>query len=394
MKAVMSRYSILLIFPVLDALLNIINYSYHFFLARGLTSQDYGLLNAYLALLGLLLIIGSAVQWIVTRNLGQQIATDYRYIERIILLVAMGLSSVLFILIPYILPLSRINLFLLAVTVFFHILVSFRRGVLQANERFYALTLSYYVEAIVKVGVTWIFLEQLDITLALIGILIGMILTYGLSIWQTHFPETAGDKQFHGLFQLIHVQIVMTLFFSVDSLLVTLFFPSLVGDYSVSLRFSQLVLFVCLSIFQVLLPRLSRAAETDSFLSFERTVFRLLLAALGIITVLYFLIIPSVVPIFFGQGYDEAGYFVRYMIFTYIGIIIVQYEAMLQFILRNNRYLRWYWALLFVFLVALFLFRQSMEMWLLAQAVVLLGGSLLLRFRFHSERRQQLKEES
>lgn len=389
-----SRYSILLIFPVLDALLNIINYSYHFFLARGLTNQDYGLLNAYLALLGLLLIIGSAVQWIVTRNLGQQIATDYRYIQRSLLLFAVAISVVLFLLIPYILPLSRINLFFLFVTVFFHILVSFRRGVLQANERFYALTLSYYVEAITKVMVTWIFLEQLDITLALIGILIGMILTYVMSTRQADFPEAIGEKQFHGLFQLIHVQIVMTLFFSVDSLLVTLFFPDLVGDYSVSLRFSQLVLFVCLSVFQVILPRLSRASETATFLSFERTVFRLLLAALVIVTVTYYVMIPSIVPLFFGQGYDQAGYFVRYMIFTYIGIIIVQYEAMLQFISRNHRYLRWYWALFIVFLTALFLFRQSIETWLLAQAVVLLGGSLLLRARFNYERHQLLKEES
>ena len=72
---------------------------------------------------------------------------------------------------------------------------------------------------------------------------------------QVPFPTSTGHLKASGLVHVIHTQVVMTLFFTLDSLLVTRYFPQLAGDYSVALRFGQLLLFVALSLAQLLLPR-------------------------------------------------------------------------------------------------------------------------------------------
>ena len=87
MTSFIQRHAVLLIFPILDVALNLVNYAYHLLLARELSSAVYGLLNAYLAFLGLLLIIGGALQWTVTRDYSQQKTNDYQKLRFRILVV-------------------------------------------------------------------------------------------------------------------------------------------------------------------------------------------------------------------------------------------------------------------------------------------------------------------
>lgn len=380
MTSFLNRHAIIFIFPFLDVLLNVVNYAYHLLLARELSSVDYGLLNAYLALLGLLLIIGSALQWTVTRDLSQRLDNQYRHLRFRLLLYTGFILFILMYVLPFILPFTKINLLLIAFTILIHILLSFRRGILQAEERFYALNLSYYVESVVKVAATWLFLRYTDVTLALVFILIGMLMAYLISLVQVPFPKSAGTMRWHGLTHMIHTQVVMTLFFTLDSLLVTRFFPTLAGDYSVALRFGQLLLFVALSLSQLLLPRLSSLNQSKSFVAWERKLYIGILIGLSCSVLFYFTAIPYIIPILFGEGYEQAGQYVKYMALIYSGITLIQYEALVQFSLHRTSYLKWYWGTLVLLILALLLFRQTIEIWLTAQVVVFLTSAIFLRF--------------
>ncbi len=96
----------------------------------------------------------------------------------------------------------------------------------------------------------------------------------------SHVPVSSGRIHANGLVHMIHTQVVMTLFFTLDSLLVTRYFPQLAGDYSVALRFGQLLLFVALSLAQLLLPRLSQKSQDEAFLLWERRFYRILLGGM------------------------------------------------------------------------------------------------------------------
>ncbi|VWX38380.1 lipopolysaccharide biosynthesis protein [Exiguobacterium oxidotolerans] len=395
MTSFLNRHAVILIFPLLDVLLNVVNYAYHLLLARELSSVDYGLLNAYLALLGLLLIIGSALQWTVTRDLSQQLTNQYRQLRLRLLLYTGIILLILMYVLPFILPFTKINLLLLTLTILIHILLSFRRGVLQAEERFYALNFSYYVESVVKVAATWIFLSYTDVTLALLFILLGMTLAYFSSLVQTSFPISFGRTKWHGLTHMIHTQVVMTLFFTLDSLLVTRFFPTLAGDYSVALRFGQLLLFVALSLSQLLLPRLSSLNQSDTFVEWERKLYFLIVGGLACSVLFYFLAVPYLIPILFGDGYEQSGQYVKYMALVYAGITLIQYEALVQFSLHRTGYLKWYWGILVVLVLSLLLFRQTIEIWLTAQVIVFLASAVFLRLILQKHRvpTTTLKEE-
>ncbi|MCQ4091250.1 hypothetical protein [Exiguobacterium sp. LL15] len=380
MTSFIQRHAVLLIFPILDVALNLVNYAYHLLLARELSSAVYGLLNAYLAFLGLLLIIGGALQWTVTRDYSQQKTNDYQKLRFRILVVTGCFLLILLYALPYFLPFTKINLLIVYFIIVFHILLSFRRGVLQATERFYALNLSYYIESVVKVLATWLLIQQTNVSYALLFILAGMIASYLLSLIQVTFPVSSGRIHANGLVHMIHTQVVMTLFFTLDSLLVTRYFPQLAGDYSVALRFGQLLLFVALSLAQLLLPRLSQKSQDEAFLLWERRFYRILLGGLALAVLVYWTIVPYLIPILFGSGYDMATHYIKYMVFVYVGITLIQYEALVQFSLHRTGYLKGYWLILILFVLVLTTFHSTVEIWLLAQAGVFLLGALILRF--------------
>lgn len=380
MTSFIQRHAVLLIFPILDVALNLVNYAYHLLLARELSSAVYGLLNAYLAFLGLLLIIGGALQWTVTRDYSQQKTNDYKNLSIRVLAITGSILLILLYALPYFLPFTKINLLIVYFIVGFHILLSFRRGVLQATERFYALNLSYYIESVVKVLATWLLIQQTNVTYALIFILLGMIASYLLSLTQVAFPASAGQLQAGGLVHMIHTQIVMTLFFTLDSLLVTRYFPQLAGDYSVALRFGQLLLFVALSLAQLLLPRLSQKSQEDSFHLWERRFYILLLGGLTLAILIYWTIVPYLIPLLFGDGYEAATRYIKYMVFVYAGITLIQYEALVQFSLHRTGYLKGYWLILILFAIVLTTMHATIETWLLAQASVFLISAAVLRF--------------
>lgn len=380
MTSFIQRHAVILIFPILDVALNLVNYAYHLLLARELSSTAYGLLNAYLAFLGLLLIIGGALQWTVTRDYSQRKENDYRKLSiRIFTITGLLLLTLLYAL-PYFLPFTKINLLIVYLIVGFHILLSFHRGVLQATERFYALNLSYYVESVVKVLATWLLIQQTNVTYALLFILLGMIASYLLSLVQVPFPVHHGRMEASGLVHMIHTQVVMTLFFTLDSLLVTRYFPQLAGDYSVALRFGQLLLFVALSLAQLLLPRLSQKSLEKTFLLWERRFYLLLLSGLAFAVLFYWTIIPYLIPILFGGGYEAATEYIKYMVFVYAGITLIQYEALVQFSLHRTGYLKGYWLILILFTIVLTTLHATIEIWLFAQASVFLISAIVLRF--------------
>ncbi len=75
-----------------------------------------------------------------------------------------------------------------------------------------------------------------------------------------------------------------------------------------------------------------------------------------------------------------ATHYIKYMVFVYVGITLIQYEALVQFSLHRTGYLKGYWLILILFVLVLTTFHSTVEIWLLAQAGVFLLGALILRF--------------
>lgn len=321
-----------------------------------LASQDYGRLSAALSVLAVLFVLGMSIQTFVSKRVSEREWTRAmrNWSGRNILTLSAGALTVLALLSPWmtrVLRMTALEWGLLLAIFLIHIAVSYLRGIFQGRKKFYYINISLYVENLTKLLIVLLLIPAYPtVFMTLIAVLMGMLFSLGIAVWQAfrlyRKPSGHDSEQRTPAFWNVYIFILGANFFfyfftSFDMIIVNYHLPELSGAFAVVLKYSQLLLFVVLSLITLFLPYLNETVRNRR--KFIKTG-SLLVAIVGFVEavalVFYFTILEDTVTLFFGEEYVEAAQylglgamvycvFVFIMVFVNINIALERYRYML-----------------------------------------------------------------
>lgn len=303
--------------------LNIAGYIFHFFVGRTLGPEDYGIFGAVLSLIYIITIPMNTLQTSITNFVSNFKAKNevnkINYLLKkslkkafIISILITALFLIISPLIAYFLNTEKISPFLsVGLFLFFSLILPVNRGVLQGLQNFKELGWNYIIEGIIKLvfGIILIYLIGLN----------GAILAFGLSytipfiisfMFLKPFMKNGEKVDIRGIYKYSFPVLIMltslTLFYSIDVILVKHFFSAVDAGYyaAISLLAGKIVFFGSISISMIMFPRV---AELHALKSEHRSVLyksMLLVFLFGaFITLFYFLFPNFSVGLLFGKEY-------------------------------------------------------------------------------------------
>ena len=391
------------IFPVLDIALNGANYLFNIYIAWHLAPSDFGIISALLSLLALLLVTGVSLQLYTAKQVAEEMGPDEQVpLVRVaqirrsaILLTAVVTAVYLLALIPLqgLTRGSYVSLLLVLVVFLLNAFLSVDRGVLQGTRRFIQLNMSFYIEVGVKIAVIlWLIRIMPNMESVLIAIIIGMAAALAHARWATRpdpaeRPQDKVDRDRHDMSRIARIYIAtffIYFFTSVDLILVNYFLPDESGYFAVVLKYTQIMLFVTLSVMTVFIPLLS-SAKSDPAL-FKRRIIMLLgivFALIASVTLVYWAVAGPTVDFFFGVQYAPAKQYILLDCLPYALLILNFLVINLHVIFDNSRYLYVLTGSAVLLVAMLVMFNSSLTTMLYIEtavfAVMLVAQLLLLR---------------
>lgn len=311
------------------------NFLYNLLMARFLGPEIYGdlgavfsllvLLGAPLGILNLLVVKSVSVYW--GKKEKERIKAILIYLTprlfiigiiicTVILLVSRSLSQ--FLNLENSLPIVIIALFFIlsCPTVL-------NKAILQGTLSFPYLTINTIIEISLKLIVSVVLVvSNFALTGALMGPLIGAIAGYFLTIWEMRliFGEIKRQRKYTKLLSSFYIppvfftSLALTLFFTMDMILVRHFFPSrLAGEYAALSTIGKIIYYIIGPVIAVMFPLVS--SRKSSGLPYLLPLMGSLVISLGLSTVIisgYFLFPKLIVGLLFGSKY--------YGIIPYLGI--------------------------------------------------------------------------
>jgi O-antigen/teichoic acid export membrane protein len=391
------------IFPLLDIALNAVNYLFNVYVAWHLSPAEFGVTTTLLAVLSLLLVTGVSLQLYTAKQVAEGIGQGaghgdtVRGIRRSAVVLTAAIAGgfvVCFVPLHLLTRGSYAALGLVLVAFVLNAFLSVDRGVLQGSHRFLQLNVNFYIEVGAKVLALILLLTMAaSKELVLLAIVVGMIAAL-VHARRATAPAVAQESGVDLPARLHHVPRVakilaatfFTYFFTAaDLVVVNYFLPEQSGYFAVALKYTQVLLFACLSLVTVFIPLLSAAkADPPLFVRRVRTLLGLVLGLIVAVAMVYAVVAAPTVGFFFGQKYAPAAQYVLLDCLPYALLILNFVAINLHVVFDRTGYL---WVLLSgaVALVALLLvFHGSIATMLLIETLVfaaMLAGQLILLSR-------------
>ncbi|MSS74079.1 hypothetical protein EXS72_00360 [Candidatus Pacearchaeota archaeon] len=300
------KYSIIFLFLV--GLFNILNFLYHIIMARMLSIEDFGLLKRVFAFLYIGAIFMEAIQIVVVKYASTP-REDKGKLKNIFLRVTKGLIKptlvvmIIFLFLSiFISPILKIPYALLLTTSLFIICSMFipiSRGILQGQQRFWALGFSMISEAGFKIIFAFLLVYfGFGVFGAIWGVIISIILSLLLSLIylknilksKSSFIELKDIRAYSK--PVFMVTLVLILFLNIDILLAGYFFDQMTaGIYAIASTISLIIFIGIQPINKVLFPLTVHASTRESppTHNFKRAIILiLLLCTLALITISLF----------------------------------------------------------------------------------------------------------
>ncbi len=307
---------------------NLLNYIFHFSMARMLIPSDYGILATLMSLMYIMIFCSEAIQNIFIKYISKfNVEKEYGKIKNFIKKGAKKgakITLLLFLLyLPVALVLSfilKIGFLLLAVTGFFIFTALFSpllKGSLRGTKRFGKLGITMIFEGLLKIGIAMglVFLG-LRVYGAMAGIIISIFLSLILALY--FIKDILGkkgkklkiDNIYSYSFSFLIAVISITLIFSIDIIIARrVFSEDIAGRYAVASMLGKMIFFATQPITKALFPISSETFEN------KKKTRPLFYKAFGIIisicfiSLLLFLFFPEfIISLLFGSKYlDVAG---------------------------------------------------------------------------------------
>lgn len=366
------------------ALMNVANWLYHVVMSRALGPAGYGGLSALLGLLFIMTVPATTIQMglsaLVARREANQDAPFFANVLtrwlRGFLLFGLVLSSVPLLLSPWLADLLRLASpvpVLIAGTVLISWLpLPVVRGLLQGVQRFWTLGASFITEGLLKLGAGVLLVSAgLGLSGAVAAISLGALgalaLTMlGLRSRSDPRPVGVGPQDavvFRSLLPYVVAVASFTLLTQSDVVLVKILFPpGEAGVYAAASTAGKIILYLTAPLAMVMLPEAVRRHVRNEG---ERPVLlrsaRYAAAAGGALVAAYILVPRPIMHVLFGSAYLEGA-----PLLWLVGLGMLANELALlgvYYLLGTGRsaVLRWVTVQALVFLVALWIFANSLE---------------------------------
>lgn len=339
-----------MIFPVLDVMLNGVNFIIIMLVSYYISPKGYGILSAHLALASILFIVGISIQTYVAKEITNHTEADlrqhFKFIIRRIILILNGTMILLSPLLIHILKGQIYTIILVMVMLDANIILGYKRGVLQGKFRFFQLNINFYIEVLSKLCLILLLLPRYrTYETALLGFTIGMGLALLHSIYiergtvKHHTPLKLVGKSKIGK-QIWHIgmgHLFIYFMTGMNIIVINYRFEESAAAYALSTKFSLLVVAVGFSIITVILPYASKYKDQPKY--FEKFVYKSVIALigfLGLITVFYKVALPTIVPYLFKEGYTEMIDYVVIQSFAYV-FLGSSYFLIHMLMLQGNR---------------------------------------------------------
>ncbi len=320
-ESLVKDNAVLFIFTFINS---IFGYLYHFFAARLLGPANYGTLSSLLSILYILTIPFNTIQTAVSRFTSEYKAKKEegkisyllsRSIKKM-LMISIIISILIIILIPLLKSFLHINekfpFIVLAFVAIFAFLLPIIRGILQGSQNFKLLGVNLILEGMIKFG--------FGVTLILIGFgvsgAIGAIIAsfaipflFGLYNLKNYFKIKKSKIEKKNVYSYsIHLLILLTaltIFYSVDLLLVKHYFPEEeAGYYAAAALLGKVIFFGTMSITQVMFAKVSEHYFSKK--EFKKIMYKslFLITIFGASVFLFYRMFPELtIKLFFGKDF-------------------------------------------------------------------------------------------
>jgi O-antigen/teichoic acid export membrane protein len=388
-----------LILLSLVGIFNVLNFLYHIVMARMLSLEDFGLLKRVFVFLYLGAILMETFQLVVVKyasihNKPENLKTllvkskkDMKkyslWIFSLFIILSIPLSNIFHI--PYIL------LVITATFIVASLFASLGRGILQGQQRFYALGFSMISEAILKMGLSAILVF---LGFGVFGAVAGISASLGVSIVVTSFflrdlrNYTAAPTAFPNIrqysFPVLIVNTALISFVNLDVLIAGSVFGGIeAGIYSIASTIALIVFIGVQPINKVLFPLTAQRARYEK--STRNNFYRALsiVVLIGAIAMVASLMFPlKIVKIFSGQTLPIVekilGFLVGGTALLSLTSTVLQYKLSLG---KTNGFL-WIFCFPFLEIVLLIFFSQSLVQYavsfFIANVIFLIGSLFVL----------------
>lgn len=387
-----------LLFPVLDILLNGFNFLIIVFISWKLNKNDFGIFSALLALAAILFIAGVSVQTFVAKSVTHQVGrteakvmkvkvtetgssyTSPTMIIQVPLYHKKNIKCILMLNFFFLLgtPLLRQllrcdvpSILLLMATVNVHFVLSRNRGILQGLKAFRQLNISFYIEVGVRIITTLILLSIWNVySIAVLCITIGMLSSlihsckylkhleitftgveekdhrYGELYRPGEQRKQSGrfsirmNKEMEAIVYVILGNGFIYYLTSVNIIIVNHRVPNQSGMYSLSGKFSLLIVAVIMSIITVLLPySQSYLEQYKAFTGFVKKWSLVLFGIGSCIWLGYMIVLPILEKILFQNEYQGLSLLVQIQSTAYIFLGLTQFLISMEIVKGRKGYL-------------------------------------------------------
>lgn len=357
-----------LVFPFFNVMLNGFNFVFHMLAGRYLPSEQYGQVNALLALFTLFSVVGLSIQLVVAKLSFQKADRVGLLQPKVISIFALLLCLFLLVFAPVMSNIFQTSLLAylwLILILLFHIITSYHRGVMQGSGHLLKLNFSFYTEVFGKLLIVVFFVicteKGLSVERLMLAVMIGMLVSAIHGYWMNRTNEYLNDlpnktlkihwhKVKKDLGQSFILNCCILFFLSLDMLVVHHYIPEQSGEYAVALKYGQLVYFAAYSIITALVPRitLSLSYDGEKFNKKNNTLTVILIGyilcifmGLGAYLVCYFTWLPQSISLLFSSHYSVASSILVPTGIVYAIFSIVVFLAYLHMLAGNSRLKIW-----------------------------------------------------
>ncbi|MBU0467063.1 MAG: oligosaccharide flippase family protein [Nanoarchaeota archaeon] len=303
-------------------LFNLINFIFHFGMARLLTISDYGILLTLFSIMYLLAVFSESIQLVIVKYASRE---DDKGKLKNLLRRALKKSFFvsLFLFVTYLVvavPLSyllKIEYPLVALTGFMILLLfalPVTRGLLQGKKRFRSLGVNMLIEGVIKLGMALVLVYiGWRVYGAIAGTILGLMIAFFLSF--SGFRDITKSKEKKANVKNIYeysrpafgINLAILLFYSLDVILARIFFSEVVaGSYAIASILAKTIFIATQPISRAMFPlsaenKTKKKSENVFLNSFVITM----LAVVAALVLFYFF--PGIiVKIFSGKSITES----------------------------------------------------------------------------------------
>lgn len=383
-----------LLFPVFDIFMNLLNYFFHIVNSWFLSKGDYGKLNALLGLSAILIVAGISLQIYTAKTIALSSEKDSIVIGKAL---KFALFSNIVITLFFIIASGKImeltstelsSYILLAAIFIFNTFLCVLRGIFQGKKQFLRLNASLYIEVSVKIAVLFILIVNFkSIDSAMAAILAGMAVStlHGVILLFTRLKEAEPIKEMITLKEALSVTAIygsnffIYFFTSVDLIMANYILKIDSGEYSVIIRYSQLITFAFSSLLTVFLPGMASAIKENN--SLKRRLLRYTIVISGfyfLVILAYWVVLPVTVEYMFGSQYNGSSNYLLLGALVYIPLSMIFFLININIVLDTKKYIITLFIVAILVVFVLLNSERTISSFLKNEAVLYWSAALVL----------------